>query len=83
MADAHEDKKKNNIVALRGYRLKGRGVAVGEVVAKSDFAKKGDWQNICHMEPAKAEETDAPVGKPKAAKADGKAAGKAAGMPGA
>lgn len=60
-----EDKKKPNIIALRSFMLKGSKVAVGEVVAKADFPTKGDWQNLCHMTPAKAEETDEKVGKPK------------------
>lgn len=79
MADKHEDKAKKNIKALKGFRLKGRAVEVGEVVAKEMFAKKGEWQNLCNMTPPKAEETSDAVGKPKARKknADG------GGLPGA
>lgn len=70
--DKHDDKDKKNIRALRAFRLKGEVIAVGEVVKKSEFAKKGEWQNLCHMDPAKAEETNDDVGKPKAEKATAK-----------
>lgn len=76
---ADEKKTKSNIRALKSFRLKGKVVAQGEVVPKSDFAKKSDWQNLCHMDPApRAEETSDAVGKPKAAKSDTKG-----GLPGA
>ena len=60
-----EDKKMPNIKALRDFRLNGAAVVKGEVVAKSKFQNKGDWLNLCHMKPPRAEETDAKVGKPK------------------
>lgn len=64
-----DEKKKPNILALKAFRLKGKVVAQGEVVAKTAFAKKSDWQNLCNMDPApRCEETDKAVGKPKAAK---------------
>lgn len=75
MADKHEDKAKKNIKVLKAFRIKGRPTVVGEVIAKETFAKKGEWQNLCNMNPAKAEETSDDVGVPKAAKA--------AGLPGA
>lgn len=59
----------NNIRALRQFLLNGEPVVVGEVVPKSAFETSGDWQNLCHMKPARAEETSDPVGKPKAGKA--------------
>lgn len=62
-----------NIIALREFRLKGRKVYEGEVVAKSEFANSGEWQNLCHMKPARAAETAEKVGKPskdKVAKTD-------------
>lgn len=52
-----EDKAKKNIKALRDLRVKGKHVATGEVVAKSDFPNKADWQNVCNMTPPRAEET--------------------------
>lgn len=64
-----EDKPKNNIKSLIEFRLKGEAVKVGDVVAKSDFPTKGDWQNLCHMTPPRAEETADAVGKAKASKA--------------
>lgn len=57
-----------NIKAIREFRLKGRKVKVGEVVGKDEFAAKGDWQNLCHMKPARVEETDDAVGAPKSKK---------------
>ena len=83
-----EDTTKKNIKARRDFRLKGKHVAAGEVVKKSDFPNKADWQNLCNMTPPRAEETADTVGKPKAekapaakAKGDKKDTGKT-GMPG-
>jgi hypothetical protein len=73
-----EDTTKKNIKAERDFRLKGVPVVKGEVVSKSDFPNKSDWQNLCNMTPPRAEETNDPVGKPKAKKADAKTGG----MPG-
>lgn len=70
------DKELKNIKALSDFRLKGRPVVKGEVVSKSDFAAKSDWQNLCNMGPKpRAEETSDAVGKPKV--------DKKAGLPGA
>lgn len=69
MADKNEDKAKKNIKVLKAFRIKGRATAVGEVVTKEAFGKKGEWQNLCNMSPPKAEETDEAVGKPKKAAA--------------
>lgn len=80
MADKYEDKSKKNIKALRPFRIKGIAIDKGEVVEKARFAKKGDWQNLCNMSPAKAEETNDAVGKPKAEKG---AKTETAGLPGA
>lgn len=55
-----------NVKALVEFRLKGAKVKQGEVIAKDAFASKGDWQNLAHMTPPRVEETDEPVGKPKA-----------------
>lgn len=63
-----DEKEKKNIKALKQFRLKGVVVQKDEVVAKSEFAKKTDWQNLCNMSPTpRAAETSDPVGKPKAA----------------
>jgi len=72
--------KKANIKALRDFRLNGEAVVKGQVVSKKDFPNKSDWQNICHMTPARAEETSDAVGKPKAEGA--KSAAKKGKMPG-
>lgn len=82
MSDKHDDKAKRNLKALREFRLKGEPIKVGQVIPKADFAKKGDWQNLCNMTPAKLEETDEQVGKPKAAKV-AKADATAGGIPAA
>lgn len=79
---------KNNIRALKSFRLKSKTdgeptvvVAKGEVVSKSAFKTKSEWQNLCAMEPKpRAEETSDSVGKPKAEKPK---AEKPAGLPGA
>ena len=74
MADKAK-KELPNIKVVKSFRLKGKGLPVGTVVAKTDFAKKSDWQNLCQMDPApRAEETDEKVGAP---------AKKAGGLPGA
>lgn len=54
----------NNIKVLRQFLLNGNPVVVGEVVPKSAFESAGDWQNLCNMKPARAEETNEKVGKP-------------------
>lgn len=58
-----------NIKALADFRLRGVKVVEGEVVAKKDFAQAGDWQNLVHMTPPRAEETEDNVGKPGKTKA--------------
>jgi len=60
MADA-----KKNIRAMREIRVRGKVVKKDEVIAKSAFAHKGDWQNLCHMTPPRCEETDDSVGEAK------------------
>ncbi len=59
------DKGKANVRALKAFRLKGRTVVVGEVVPKTDFGHKSDWQNLLNMEPPRLEETKDNVGVPK------------------
>ena len=73
-----------NVRVLQQFRLNTKDrdeptrVAVkGEVIAKSDFAKKSDWQNLLHMPKPRVEETDDKAGLPKATKAGAPA------MPGA
>lgn len=67
---ADDKKTKANIEALVEFRLKGKAVPKGAVIAKSDFPKKSDWMNLCNMDPKpRAAETDKPVGVPKAEKA--------------
>ena len=67
--DAHNDPKKPNIKILQAVRLKGKHLEIGTVVAKKDFPNNGSWQNLCHMDKARAEETADPVGAPKPEKA--------------
>jgi len=74
------EKTKPNVKALAEFRKNGKPVPVGTVIAKSDFRRKQDWQNLCHMQPKpRAEETDEKVGAPGKAAADKAAADKAAG----
>jgi hypothetical protein len=56
-----------NVRALQEIRVNGTKVAKGEVIPKSTFAAKQDWQNLLHMPKPRVEETDDKVGKPKAA----------------
>lgn len=84
-----KEKSPANVRALVAFRLKGKPVNVGDVVAKTSFAQKSDWQNLLHMEPARVEETDDKVGKaskaaaskPKTKTAEKKGEGE--GLPGA
>ena len=73
--DKHDDKSLPNIEAIASFRLKGKHVAgrvktdkgsTGQVVKKSDFPNIAAWQNLVHMEPPRAIETDAKVGPAKA-----------------
>jgi len=76
-ADMAEDKEMKNLEVLVPFRIKGRATQKGEVIAKTEFNNKGDWQNLVHMTPPRAKETDANVGKPASAakKADAKLPG--------
>lgn len=58
-----DDKKLNNIRILRDIRVCGKVVEKGDVIAKTTFANKSDWQNLCNMQPARCAETDKKVGK--------------------
>lgn len=75
-----EEKELKNLEVLVPFRIKGKSVAKGEVIAKTEFNNKGDWQNLVHMTPPRAKETDAKVGKPAAADEKKKAGAK---LPGA
>jgi len=72
-----------NVRALQEFMLKGKKVSEGEVVAKTSFSHKQDWQNLLHMNKPRVEETNDPVGKPKAKSAKAPADKASAGMPGA
>lgn len=57
-----------NLKVLVPILINGEHNAVGDVVAKSDFKDKGDWQNLAFaFDPPRLEETDEPVGKATAA----------------
>lgn len=79
------EKELKNVKALMEIRVKGKKIKEGQVISKEDFAKKGDWQNLVHMKPARLEETSDPVGAPgEKKKAPPKQATKVdGGMPGA
>jgi len=56
------DSKMKNLEVLREFRVKGEAQRVGSVIPKSVFGENhGDWQNLCHMRPPRAKETDASV----------------------
>ncbi len=65
---------KKNVRALQAFRLRGAAVEKDEVVAKSSFPNKQDWQNLLNMPKPRVEETSDPVGKPKVEKATPKSA---------
>jgi hypothetical protein len=68
--DQFNDPKLPNIEAEVQFLLKGKPVLKGEVVSKKAFQNNAQWQNLVYMDPARAKETDKPVGKPKATKTD-------------
>jgi hypothetical protein len=75
------EKEKPNLKVLVPILFKGEHLEAGTVIAKSDFAVKGDWQNLAFaFDTPRLAETDDEVGKPKAAKA--KAAATPATLPG-
>lgn len=73
------EKELPNLRATENILVGGKHIAIGQVIPKSAFAVKGDWQNLTlSFDPPRMVETDDPVGLPKAEKA-----AKAAAMPGA
>lgn len=63
------DAKLPNVRATQAFRLKGKAVQKGEVVAKSDFPNKQDWLNLLNMPKPRVEETNDKVGSAPAEKA--------------
>lgn len=60
--------EKKNLKVLRAIRMGGKHVAVGTVIPKTAFESRGDWSDLCEMNPPRLEETDEAVGgKTKAA----------------
>lgn len=75
-----------NLKATTGILVDGKHVEAGEVIPKSAFAVKGDWQNLVFgFDPPRLIETDEDVGKPVDEEDEiaDKPKGKAASMPGA
>ena len=59
--------EKKNLRAMTGLLVNGKHIAEDEVIAKADFANKGDWQNLVFsFSPPRMTETDDEVGVPKA-----------------
>lgn len=61
------EKKLPNLKVLKPIRLRGVHLAIGSVVAKTDFAtagddRTGDWLDLCAMEPPTLVQTAEPVG---------------------
>lgn len=52
-----------HVKVLIPFRLNGVHRAEGEVIAKADFKADGEWKDLVNMEPARAEEVDAPKTK--------------------
>jgi hypothetical protein len=63
------EKELSNLLVLVPIRVGGVHRAPGSVIAKSDFANKGDWHDLTVMEPPRLSETDAKIGASKAEKA--------------
>lgn len=57
-----EDTSQKNVRALMPFMLKGRKVAEGEIVAKSDFPNAQDYRNLLNMNKPRVEETNDKVG---------------------
>lgn len=51
------DKELKNLEVLRDFRLGGKPVRKGSVIAKSDFQNSGDWLNLCAMTPPRVKQT--------------------------
>lgn len=75
--DKYNDTSKQNIEAIRSFRLKGEHIAgrdkhdkdsIGQIVKKSDFPNNASWQNLCAMDPARAVETSDKVAAAKSGK---------------
>jgi hypothetical protein len=61
--------EKPNLKAVTTLLVNGEHLNEGDVIPKTAFAVKGDWQNlVLGFNPPRMEETDEPVGKVKKAK---------------
>jgi len=69
MSKKSEDKSLPNLKVLQTIRVRGDVCFKGAVVSKKHFDNKADWQNLCHMEPPRLEETDEKLFTPKRDKA--------------
>lgn len=57
----------DNLKVLQAIRIKGKHVEVGSVISKKDFESKGDWMDLCLMQPQRLAETEEKIGSVKAA----------------
>lgn len=56
------EKELPNLRVLVPIRVNDIHRAEGTVIAKTEFASKGDWHDLTVMSPARLEETDAKIG---------------------
>lgn len=68
--------EKKNLKVLRAIRMSGKHVEVGSVIPKSAFESRGDWYDLCEMNPPRLQETDEAVGVAGKSKATMPALGK-------
>ncbi len=61
------DKEKPNLKVLRALRIEGKHYPVGAVISKSKFDSRGDWDDLCRMNPPKLAETEEKIGGEKPA----------------
>lgn len=54
--------EKNNLKVLEAIRIKGKHVEIGSVISKKEFESKGDWYDLCVMNPPRLAETDEKIG---------------------
>lgn len=54
--------EKKNLKVLRAIRVAGKHVEVGTVISKTAFESRGDWYDLCEMQPPRLEETDEAIG---------------------
>ena len=57
----------DNLKVLKAIRIGGKHVEVGSVISKKEFESKGDWYDLCVMNPPRLAETEEKLSSVKAA----------------